>query len=94
MGKQIIGGNALMILHQNCESNLAKDKSLPRDSLLVTYMNDNLLCYDIVRSSSQVEVFNYYYDNSYTVKRIDWTEGLINPKSYGFVPKDIKRKRK
>lgn len=83
-----------MILQQNCEPNLAKDKSLPRDSLLVTYMNDNLLCYDIVKSSSQVDVFNYYHDKSYIVKSIDWTEGLINPKSYGFVPKGAKTKRK
>lgn len=83
----------MKILNQNCEPELAKDKSLPRDSLLIEYMNDNILCYDIVRSSNQVEVFDYYYDKSYMIKSISWTEGLINPKSYGFVPKEPKRKR-
>ena len=83
-----------MILHQNCEPELAKDKNLPRDSYIVSYMNDNLLCYDIVRSGNQVEVFNYYHDNSYVVKRIGWTEGLISPKSFGYVPKDTTKKRR
>lgn len=83
----------MKILNQNCEPELAKDKTLPRDSLLIEYMNDNILCYDIVRSSNQVEVFDYYYDKSYMIKSINWTEGLINPKSYGFVPKEPKRKR-
>lgn len=83
-----------MILHQNCEPELAKDKNLPRDSFIVSYMNDNLLCHDIVRSGNQVEVFDYYHDNSYTVKSIKWTEGIINPKSFGYVPKDPSKKRK
>jgi len=83
-----------MILNQNCEPELAKDKSLPRDSLLVAYMNDNSLYYDIVRSSSQVEVFDYYYDKSYMIQSINWTEGLVNPKSYGFIPKEVKKKRR
>jgi hypothetical protein len=83
-----------MILHQNCEPELAKDKNLPRDSYIVSYMNDNLLCYDIVRSGNQVEVFDHYHDNSYVVKSIGWTEGLINPKSFGYVPKDNSKKRR
>ena len=83
----------MIILHQDCDLELSKDKNLPRDSFIVEYMNDNQLCYDIVRSSSQVEVFDYYHDKSYTVKSINWTEGNINPKSYGFIPKDTKRKR-
>jgi len=83
-----------MILHKNCEADLAKDKSLPTDSFLVSYMNDDLLCHDIVRSKNQVEVFDYYYDNSYIVKSIKWTEGIINPKSYDYTPKESKKKRK
>lgn len=83
-----------MILHQNCDPELAKDKNLPRDSFLVSYMNDNELCYDIVRSGNQVEVFDYYHDKSYTVKQIKWTEGTINPKTYGYVPKDTKKRRR
>ena len=83
-----------MILHSKCEPDLAKDKSLPRDSYIVSYMNDNLLCYDIVRSGNQVEIFDHYYDNSYVVKSIEWTEGLTSPKSFGYIPKDFSKKRR
>jgi len=83
-----------MILHQNCELELSKDKDLPRDSYIVSYMNDNLLCYDIVRSGNQVEIFDHYHDNSYVVKSIKWTEGLINPKNFDYVPKDATKKRR
>lgn len=84
----------MIILHQGCEPEIAKDKSLPRDAFLVTYMNDNQICYDIVRSGSQVEVFDYYHDKSYTVKKIEWTQGTAHPKMYGYVPKESKKKRK
>jgi hypothetical protein len=83
-----------MILHSKCEPDLAKDKNLPRDSYIVSYMNDNLLCYDIVRSGNQVEIFDHYHDNSYVIKSIEWTEGLINPKSFDYVPKDLSKKRR
>lgn len=84
----------MIILHQNCEPEAAKDKSLPVDSYLVTYMNDNEVCHDVVRSGTQVEVFDYYHDNSYTVKSIKWTNGSVSPKTYGYTPKDMKKKRK
>jgi hypothetical protein len=57
-------------------------------------MNDNQLCYDIVRSGNQVEIFDHYHDNSYVVKSIQWTGGTVNPKSYGYVPKDPKDTKK
>lgn len=84
----------MIIIHQNCEPELAKDKSLPRDSYIVTYMNDNQLCHDIVKSGNQVEIFDYYHDNSFIVKKIKWTDGTINPKTYGYVSKDSKKKKK
>jgi hypothetical protein len=57
-------------------------------------MNDNEVCHDVVRSGTQVEVFDYYHDNSYTVKSIKWTNGSVSPKTYGYTPKDVKKKRK
>lgn len=83
-----------MILHQNCDPEMANDKSLPRDSFIVTYLNEEQVCYDIVKSGSQVDVFDYYHDKSYTVKAIKWTEGAIHPKMYGYVPKDTKKKKR
>jgi hypothetical protein len=84
----------LVILHENCDPEAAREKSLPRDSYLVTYMNDNETCYDIVRSANQVEVFDHYHDKAYVVKSIAWTDGTIHPKMYGYTPKDFKKKRK
>lgn len=84
----------MIILHKKCEPELAKDKSLPRDSYIVSYMDDDTLCYDIVRSPTQVEIFDHYHDNSYKVKSIRWTSGTINPKCYDYVPKETKRKKR
>lgn len=84
----------MIIMHEKCDPDLSKEKSLPRDTFLVKYLNDNEVCYDIVRSSTQVEVFDYYYDKSYLVQSISWTEGTINPKIYGYTSKDSKKKKR
>lgn len=84
----------MIILHQNCEPELAKDKSLPRDSYIVTYINEEKVCYDIVKSSTQVEIFDYYHDNAFKVKDIRWTDGTINPKIYGYVAKEPKKRKR
>lgn len=83
-----------MILHQNCKREQSSDKSLPLDSFIVTYMNDNEICHDIVQCNSQVEVFDYYHDNSHIVKSIEWTEGRVNPRFYRYSPKDSKKKKR
>lgn len=82
----------MIILHQECEPSLAKDKKLPRDSYLVSYMKEDQLTYDISRGS-KVELFDYYYDTFRNVKGIDWTSGTVSPKSYDYVPKETKKKR-
>lgn len=82
----------MMILHQECDPTLAKDKQLPRDSYLVSYMKEDQLTYDISRGS-RTELFDYYYDNFGVVKGIDWTDGTISPKVYDYIPKENKKKR-
>ena len=82
----------MTILHQECSPELAKDKNLPRDSYLVSYVKEDKITYDIVRGT-KIELFDYYYDTFGEVKGIDWTEGIINPKSYDYTPKDKKKKR-
>lgn len=82
----------MMILHQECDPTLAKDKQLPRDSYLVSYMKEDRLTYDISRGS-RIELFDYYYDNFGVVKGIDWTDGTVSPKVYDYVPKENKKKR-
>jgi hypothetical protein len=82
----------MIILHQECDPELAKDKKLPRDSYLVSYIKNDTLVYDISRGT-KVELFDYYYDNFGIVKGIQWTDGTVNPKSYDYVPKENKKKR-
>ena len=83
----------MTILHKECDPSLAKDKSLPRDSYLISYIKDDTLVYDIARGS-RVELFDYYYDTFHNVSSMRWTDGTANPKSYDYVPKENKNKKK
>jgi hypothetical protein len=81
----------MLIIHKNCDKSLAKDKTLPRNSYLVTYVQEEELSYDIVQSSSKVEIFDYYYDRYGNVLRdIRWTDGTVNPKCYQVKSKNKK----
>lgn len=82
----------MIILHKECDPNLANDKKLPRDSYLVSYMKEDDLVYDIARGS-KIELFDYYYDNFGVVKGITWTKGVVSPKTYDYVPKEKSKKR-
>ena len=70
------------IIHKNCDQKLSKDRKLPKDSFLVVYKDKDEIKYDITRSVSQVEIFNYYYDNFKNVISISWTDGIVDPKTY------------
>lgn len=83
----------MTIIYKDCDPELAKNKELPRNSYIISYENNGALHYDIVQSSSQVEVFDKYWDEYKNVKAIEWTTGLVDPKSYGYVPKETKKKR-
>lgn len=82
----------MMILQQECDPTIAKDKKLPRDSYLISYFKDDELKYDIARGN-KIELFDYYYDTYKNVNNIIWTDGTINPKLYDYVPKTSKRKK-
>lgn len=88
-------GKILNIIHKDCDKALAKDKSLPIDSYLVMYLVKDTEKYDIVQAGSFVEVFDNYYDNygKGAIKKIKWTEGRVNPRVYGFVPKETKKRK-
>lgn len=80
------------VIHKNCEKNLAKNKALPRNSYLVTYLIDEEVTYDIVQANSFVEVFDHYYDQlgKGSIQGIVWTDGAVNPKTYNPNPKKKK----
>jgi hypothetical protein len=80
------------IIHRECDKSVAKDKKLPTDSYIVGYIKDGNLTYDIARGT-KVELFDHYYDNFRCVKSIEWTDGVVNPKLYDYVPRESKKKK-
>lgn len=81
------------IIHKDCDPILSEDKTLPRNSYIVSYKNEEYIKYDIVQSNSKVEIFDKYWDEYRNVLSIEWTKGVVNPKSYGFEVKEQKKKR-
>jgi hypothetical protein len=83
----------LRIIHKDCDKSLAKDRSLPRNSYIVTYIQSDTKKYDIVQASSFVEVFDNYYDTfgKDSIQKIKWTDGAVNPKTYQYNSKSKKK---
>lgn len=90
-----IGEKLLKIIHKDCDKTLAQDKSLPLNSYLVSYLAKGKEKYDIVQAAGKVEVFDTYYDEygKGALKEIKWTDGTVNPKVYGYVPKETKKRK-
>ena len=73
-----------------------KNKQLPRDVHRIFYkVQDEIHC-DMVRTSRKVDLFDMYYDKfgPGVVHKIDWGYGTINPKSWGYVQPENKKKRR
>jgi len=85
-------GKSINIIHVNCEPSVADDKSLPRDSYLITYGDNDIEKFDIVQGLRS-DIFDHYWDKYRDVRSMSWTEGTINPKSWGYqAPEKKKRK--
>ena len=84
----------MKILHQNCDPELANDRSLPYTAYLVTYEIDGALAYDITIADKKSEMFDYYWDR-YREGLKGWkqSEGRVNPKLWGNKPKEEKKRR-
>lgn len=82
------------ILHENCMKQDAKNKQLPLDSYLVTYVIDGNVCYDIVKTSKKVGIFDMYYDKfGNCLKSIEWTDGTVSPRLWGYKPPQTKKRK-
>jgi hypothetical protein len=84
----------MKFLHQRCDPELANDRSLPYTAYIVTYEQDGEILYDIVICNKQVEIFDHYWDK-YRENLIGFkqTEGRVNPKLWGYKPKEEKKRR-
>jgi len=84
----------IKIIHENCDPELANDKSLPYTAYLVEYTDGEKTLYDITLCGKQVDLFNHYYD-TYKEKFIGFkqSEGRVNPKLYGYTSKGEKKSK-
>ena len=82
------------IIHEGCTRQDAKNKQLPLDSYLVSYLNDDKLCYDISRTGKRVNIFDMYYDKfGDCLRSIEWTDGSVNPRLWGYKPPQPKKRK-
>ena len=85
-------GKGINIINPNCDPSAANDKSLPRDSYLVTYGDNGDQKFDIVQGL-QIDIFGHYWDKYRDFRGMKWTEGAVNPKMWGYVPSEKKKKK-
>ena len=82
------------ILQERCKKEDSKNTQLPIDSYLITYMIDENTFHDIVRTSKRVSVFDMYYDKfGNCLKSIEWTDGKISPRLWGYKPPQTKKRK-
>ena len=82
----------IKVIHSDCEASLAKDRSLPNNSCLVIYIENNKRKYDIVMSSKMVLIFDEYWDRyKDNLISIIYTEGRVNPRMWGIETKEKKK---
>ena len=84
----------IRLIFEKCPRDKANDKKLPSDSFIVTYEHDKELKHDIIRAVAQVDVFDAYYDKYKNVKGIQWTKGIVHPKTYDGQTKAAAPKKK
>ena len=81
------------VVHEKCEKEVAKDKSLPVNSYLITYLLEDKLTYDIVICNKRANAFDIYWDKyRENLKSIEWTDGKVNAKTWGYKPPEKKKK--
>lgn len=89
MGRSLL---SIKILHQNCDPELANDRSLPYTAYLVAYEIDGAIAYDIVICNKRIDIFDYYWDKYREgLKGFKQTEGRVNPRLWGLQTKENKK---
>ena len=82
----------MRILHQNCDPELANDRSLPYTAYIVAYDIDGATAYDIVIANKRMDIFDYYWDKYREgLKGFKQTEGRVNPRLWGSQTKETKK---
>ena len=83
---------SIKVIASNCNTEAAKDTSLPSNTYLIKSKKDDEEWYDIVMGLS-CDIFDAYYDRfGDVIQSMEWTDGRRNPKLWGVKPKESKKK--
>jgi hypothetical protein len=84
----------IKIINENCDQELAKDRTLPYNVYIVSYEVDAVMAYDLVISDKNMDIFDYYWDK-YREGLKGWkqSEGRVNPRLWGNKQPEKKKKR-
>tara|TARA_Y100001938_G_scaffold144674_1_gene219697 strand:- start:798 stop:1061 length:264 start_codon:yes stop_codon:yes gene_type:complete len=85
---------SVKVLIENCDATAAEDRGLPSNSYLVTYLDEEQNKKQDITQGGQVDIFDYYYDKYKNLQALDWTNGTVNPKLYGYKPAEEKKKKR
>ena len=78
-----MGRERLNFIHKECDRTLAQDRSLTYTSFIIEYSQDGITNFDIVASSKQSEIFDYYWDlYKKDLINMSATEGRVNPRTW------------
>jgi hypothetical protein len=79
------------VIREDCDPELAQDRTLPNTTFLIEYEKDGKTCYDISIPRKIVDMFDYYWDKyKHGLKGWTQTEGRSNPKLW-VDPQDKKK---
>ncbi len=73
----------VILLEANCKEELARNKKLPRNSYIVSYMENGVVHYDIV-IGLMTNIFDCYYDSlgKGSLQTIKYTDGTVSSKLF------------
>lgn len=86
--------NKITVISSNCNADAAKDRTLPYNSYLVEYKDEeNTSLFDIAITSKLSDLFDHYYDlYKKRFVKFSQTEGRVSPKLWKN-PNDPKPKK-
>lgn len=68
------------IIHENCDPEVASDKSLPYTAYLIEYKDNGETKWDVAVAPKVSELFDYYYDKYKSVTNMTQSQGRVSPK--------------
>ena len=84
------------IILEKTTKDKANDRKLPSDAFNVYYMVDGEERLDVTRAGKKVNIFDLYYDKygKDAIKKIDYGQGTVNPRQWGYKEPQKKKRRK